>query len=510
MKRHVPLHPLLFAVYPVVFVYAQNVDGEVSPRDLIMPLLVAVTGTALVAGTFLLAFRDLHRAGFATSLVVILFFSFGHVKDAVNPLDIVFVELPLLIAWGLLLVGGILMLVEPRKGIPKATGVLNVVAAVLCAINVLPIVRFELGSTQGGLRVATASILRTEASAADRDIYYLIFDRYASDRTLRGLYGFDNAPFYRWLENTGFYVAYESLANYPKTTHSLASSLNMTYLDDLAAEVGRDSGDWDPLYDANAESRVAMSLKQIGYRYYHIGSWWPPTAVSPIADENIVFDSPVEFSDVLLDTTILPTLAQRLGLSERVSDELHEYRRVRFQFNALTRISKDPAPTFTFAHFTLPHPPYVFDADGTFLPPEEAAKRTWEEAYLAQLMFTNRSIQDVAQDLLSGPTAEDPIIVLQSDEGPHPIRLELDEDAFLWTEATDEELGEELRILNAYYLPGLDDQGLYPTISPVNSFRLILSECLGAELPLLPDKTFVFESKTHPYRFTDVTSRLQP
>lgn len=131
------------------------------------------------------------------------------------------------------------------------------------------------------------------------------------------------------------------------------------------------------------------------------------------------------------------------------------------------------------------------------------------EAYLAQLAFTNRQIEEIVGHLLSSSAAEDPIIVLQSDEGPHPIRLEQDEDAFVWTEASDAELGEKLRILNAYFVPGLAEPGLYETISPVNTFRLILSRYFDADLPLLADRTFVFERNAYPYRFTDVTQRLR-
>ena len=43
-------------------------------------------------------------------------------------------------------------------------------------------------------------------------------------------------------------------------------------------------------------------------------------------------------------------------------------------------------------------------------------------------------------------------------------------------------------ILNAYYLPDDGSSKLYPSISPVNTFRLILSNYLGADLELLPDR----------------------
>jgi hypothetical protein len=511
MMRRLPLHPLLFAVYPVVFLYARNVQGEESPVDLVAPLILSIAGMLLVGLVSWLVFRDIHRAGLASSLVVVLVFSFGHVEGAIDPLGVGFAETLLLVAWGLLLVAGLLALAKPRTGLRRATRPLDLVAAVLVALNVVPIVLFEIHTTAERLTEASEAVVPAgSVDSTKRDIYYLIFDRYAADRTLRDVYGFDNSDFSGWLAQQGFYVAYDSLANYPKTTHSLASSLNMNYLADLAARVGRDSGDWAPLTDGLSGFRAATSLQGLGYRYYHVGSWWSGTGLDPTADEDLVFDTPLEFDDVLLDSTIIPALVRRVGIGEGASFELTQYRRVRFQFDALERISRDPSPTFAFVHLTMPHPPYVFDADGSFVPPQEEVQRSRKDAYLAQLAFTNHEIERVVGDLLAGPSESDPIVVLQSDEGPHPVRLVQEENAFVWTEATDAELGEKLRILNAYFLPGLDDPGLYPTISPVNTFRLILSKYFDADLPLLQDRTFVFERNAYPYRFTDVTARLRP
>ena len=45
-------------------------------------------------------------------------------------------------------------------------------------------------------------------------------------------------------------------------------------------------------------------------------------------------------------------------------------------------------------------------------------------------------------------------------------------------------------ILNAYYLPGDGAESLYPTITPVNSFRVILDKYFGENFPLLPDVSY--------------------
>ena len=55
---------------------------------------------------------------------------------------------------------------------------------------------------------------------------------------LARLYGAETAPFLGRLGERGFFVAGESVANYPQTALSLASSLNATYLDAVVRATG--------------------------------------------------------------------------------------------------------------------------------------------------------------------------------------------------------------------------------------------------------------------------------
>jgi hypothetical protein len=390
---------------------------------------------------------------------------------------------------------------------------LNLVAAVLVLLNAVPIAihQFTPASQAAGTSNGPLLLPGIDASAAGerRDVYYIILDRYANVKTLDEQFSFDDAPFLDFLQGEGFYVARDSLANYPKTTHSLASTLNMTFLDRLGARMGPNSGDWQPLYDMLRGFDVERAFTGLGYRTEHIGSWWTPTSVDPYADANHVYGGTAEFSHVFLSTTMWPKVSEAVGLVPYVSFERQQYERVLYQFRELDRIAEDPRPTFTFAHFTLPHPPYVFDAQGNFVPPGVAAQGDPDREYLEQLQYTNDRVEQLVTKLTAGPDDEDPIIVIQSDEGPHPYALEHDEDHYDFTKAPLSDLQRKLRILNAYYLPGIDETGLYPSITPVNSFRLIFHDYFGADLPLLPDRTWIYQDVRHPYRFTEVTDELK-
>lgn len=502
------LHAALLAAFPTVFLWGENRDEPVAMGTVLGLVGLSVLGALLLYLLLRVVTSSRLAAGFIASLVVALFFSFGHVRLLADPSGLGNRDVRLLVLWGLLLAIGAVFAVR-HGGSARAAGVtrsLNVAVLVLVVSNLL-------WAVTGGAPVAAEARPFhlpgiDDPTPPTRDVYYIIFDRYASQRSFEGL-GFDNQPTLNFLEEQGFVVADESLANYPKTTHSLASSLGMGYLDALAKEQGTDSGDWGPLNAALSSSRVAQAFVWLGYRYEHVGSWWEPTRTDPLADRNHVYADTSEFTSVFLATTIWPAFASTTGIASAPSFDERQYGRVGFQFEALRSIARDPEPTFAFAHFTLPHPPYVFTADGSYQSPSEQRRIGGPAAYLETVRFTNTQIQALVEDLLEGPPATDPIVILQSDEGPHPARLEQDEDGFVWPRATDQELGLKLRIFNAYYLPGDGEPEPYPTISPVNTFRLVFARYFGADLPLLEDRTYVYRDTDHPYEFTDVTSRLR-
>jgi hypothetical protein len=77
-----------------------------------------------------------------------------------------------------------------------------------------------------------------------------------------------------------------------------------------------------------------------------------------------------------------------------------------------------------------------------------------------------------------------------------------------WDEVTDEQVREELGILNAYSFPGIDASILYPSITPVNSFRQVFNLYFDADLELLPDRNYICRPR-QPYAFYDLTDRVQ-
>ncbi len=160
-------------------------------------------------------------------------------------------------------------------------------------------------------------------------------------------------------------------------------------------------------------------------------------------------------------------------------------------------VEAEAGPKFIFAHIEAPHPSYVFDKEGKVVSnePYDPSGKQWldKQGYLGQLQFVNKKTLDVVEAILQN-SKQPPVIIIQGDHGTdtvlnwvdHPNKKRLDERSY---------------ILNAYFFPGDGQKKLYPTISPVNTFRMVFNIFLGQKLPLLEDNTYFSNYYKTPYKF---------
>ncbi len=510
-----PLHPLLLAAFPVLFLFAENAVQQVTLEPLWRPLGWALAGAAvaMVVGAALL--RDWLRAGLLASVLVALFFSFGHVWNVARESWGLSDRTPLAIAYALIgiLAFAFLALARGRRPwVASLTRAANVGAAVLFAFNLVRVGEFAMGSTAAIPAGAPGTVpIATDPGTIERrpDVYYIILDRYSNAETLRRIYGFDNEPFLAELDRRGFTVARDSWANYFKTSLSLTSSLSMQPLDGNALKNGGRAS-FEPLHQALRQRlAVPATLKSLGYEYVHIANTWEPTATNVDADRVLRWSAGSEFSSAVLGTTawsltepyVEPVEPEDPGEGVGPPDILREH--TLFQFDRLEESASRPGPTFVFAHFLLPHSPWRFNADGSFPTPQQVARRTRNESYLEHVRYTNGRVLDVLDRLLAVPAGEEPVIILQADEGEFPIEFARNQAHFNWLAATPDQIQHKFGILNAFHLPGVDAAaaGVHDRITPVNAFRVVFNAYFDAGLPLLPDTTYLSPDYTRMYDF---------
>jgi hypothetical protein len=316
-------------------------------------------------------------------------------------------------------------------------------------------------------------------------VYYIILDGYAREDVLETVYGFDNSEFIGWLRDQGFYVADQSVANYHKTVLSLPSSLNLNYLDEVGRRVSKDDRTRMSYHGLAQDHLVGRIFRSQGYRFVHFAAAYRATEDSAIADE-VIRCYPrwmqSELAGVLSRTTALRPFGPKMA---------------RMHLHALEQLEAMPArpgPKFVFAHLILPHPPYVFDEHGNIrddvpldLDFEHVAGDRWshQREYIHQLMYVNERMRVCLAAILA-QSDPPPIIVLQSDHGP--MSLAGRDPAAL--AASEPFIRERFPILNAYHVPDAMRESLYPEITPVNSFRVILNHLFLSEFELLDERCY--------------------
>lgn len=395
--------------------------------------------------------------------------------------------------------------------------VVNSLLIGLLVVPTMAIAQFSYGAL--GSRPAPNALfpdIPSTGKAADGpDIWHFVFDRYAGAETLRDVYGYDNEPFLAALRSRGFSVADAAAANYQRTAHSLASTLNFDFLDVFAAQDAMMQDDLLPLYRSIRNNRVTRFLQAQDYRLIHFGPWWEPTRRSDLADTHVNYLDMPDFLRLTLERSIVSHVAAATGMmpGDGRSDQC---RRVQFQFDALEQLAREDKVSGrkqVFAHLLLPHPPFIVKADGACKSLAEARALSRIENYVAQVTYANQRILALLDEIAaSGRPA---VVIVQADEGPWPEALAGDEASLGldtsnadWATASDKQLHEKMFILLAVKGIAPGDLPLDPRATPVNLYRQIFARYFGSALPLLPDRSFLFKDRSHPYQFIDVTDRL--
>ena len=396
---------------------------------------------------------------------------------------------------------------RPWKTYPRNPVPLNLFAAALLGATMYPIGAAAFAADAADWRERADAMIRSSLTSRipgeitpSRNIYYVILDGMGRSDVVDEMYGTRLSSFVSALEHRGFFIAREAQSNYSQTYLSLASTLNMNYLDDVAASM-RSSRDRRPLDYLIQNNALMQAARGAGYHLAGISSDYLVTerwdAVDTCECARYGLD---EMEQYAIAKT--PLAALRL---DRWTFDAHR-RKVIQAFEAIEQSASSEGPLFVVAHIIAPHPPFVFGADGSASVPRAGtkfdfgdgdhfvgSKRDYVDGYRNQIEFVTSRLTALIEALLSRPGPA-PVIIIHGDHGPGS-RLG-------WNIPHGTDMRERMGIFAAYYFPdpGVD---LYPTLSPVNGTRLLSSRYMGLQLPLLADKSF-FSTWNEPYSFIPV------
>ncbi|HTI29951.1 MAG TPA: hypothetical protein VL687_06310 [Methylomirabilota bacterium] len=508
----IPLYPVLAAAYPVIYLYAQNVQEAIAPAEIFVPLAICIGVAVAVMAVVGTLTRAWAAAALASTLLVVLFFTYGMAWDWLG--SMLLGQWVLLGAWLLIAVIGLSFIWRFHAVADRMTLPLNVITALALLFNVVIIGAFVFNVRPTAANTGSGVTASGESAgpAKLRDVYWIILEEYGSQRVLLDDFHYDNSPFLDALRDRGFYIAADSTSNYLKTAPSIESARNLEYLDGPALrDQAKADDDWGPIYRGlRSEFEVHKFLDSLGYRFIYAGTFWSPMGKHPLAEINYVYDKLTsEFLSVLQRATILRAF-EDLGPEAPYDWRRNRYNQTLYELRSLERASTLPGPKFIHAQVALDHEPYVFHPDGSFITAEEGRNLTHEQQYIEQLKYTNTQVLAWMDQILDVPADERPIIIVAADEGPWPNGYRHDERGFDWTTATPDVLKQKFGILNAVYLPDQDPEkaGFYSSISLVNEFRALFNAEFGLDLDLLPDRNYIWPDQSHIYDFIDVTDKV--
>lgn len=533
MKKLFFLQPLVFSILPIIVLYANN-STQSWPSLMLRPLVYSIVFASISWLFFYAFYRKKSTTNIMTSFWLILFFSYEHIYLFLANTGL-FELLPFgphlfLLSLYLVLIVSILFLLFKYKQLTQPlTHFLNVTAVVLLIFNTVPLLFFELSRVQAlyKLRNFMASQYQTTEYTNNNveqypDIYYFVFDRYAEKSITQDYFNYDNSGFFDELRNEKFFVATQSAANYPATFLSLSSSLNMTHLTFMDELVGSEYSDQSIAYaELIQKNQVTKFLKERGYNYYHFGSSWEPTKSSPLAEESYnLFENFNEFEAFLYENTLLNALLGKISESKQLFTgkkllEIHS-KNLDYKTKKILATTQENGPKFIFAHYLLPHPPYLFDENCNSLDLEVVRHREEKTAYVAQLKCANKIMDQLSETIIAN-TDRPAVIIFQSDEGPFAPSEYFDDYKYKETSNNDA-YKIHGRILNAIYATTEQDGVLAPidpatigftqSTTPVNTFRLIFNKYFGTNYEQLENRTYIYSDNKKPYDMDEITHKI--
>lgn len=526
------VYPWLIPAFAILHYLATNLF-LLRAHEAIVPGVVIMVGVTVVFLGLRVVLKSAASAALLTGLLGIAFFSFGHIY--VGPEDQP--DSRYLLGLGIPVIGVLVIVLRGRSTFPHTIGrFLNYASGILLVAPLyqLGLLVFAPPDAQDGGVLAQPIVIDERIDEAKArldldempDIYYIILDGYPRSGSPAS---FDNSEFVSELEGRGFYVDPQARSNYIWTPSSTTSSLNMSYLDTIA-HWGSPKPDVYQVYQAMLDHALGRILTDLGYTYMHVSSGWFMTVTNRNADIVVDFTNTGPIESEYIETDPIShypyTLENAISLSNRFMTHFlkttfvkfferdpclfcadstdydwgHPYRALQW-IDYMKMVGKQDGPKLVVSHIIKPHYPYHFDRHGnidhTIEADGEIQFREWSDdhdpdaggAFYGQVAWLNPQLLDIVDAILRDSERQ-PIIVVMSDHGYIPG------DAPINTH----------EILAAYHLPGNGQDAIYPGITSVNVFRVILDYYFDLNLGSLDDLSFADEADIERWKRQDRNS----
>lgn len=500
-KENLPfyrLYPFYIFLLPLFFVthgYNENY-GLIAFGDILFLLAgYCVTALVITALAYFLC-KNISRAAFLAGLILGVYFFFGAAHDFLKLhsgwAHRYSVLLPFLFVTVLL---SALLLKKAKRRFLRVNLFFNGLFLIYFLVDITAIGWKALHPGRNTISTGPGyhDGARPCDTCANPDIYFLVFDEYASSVNLKETFQYNNEALDSFLAKQGFFVQAHSFSNYNFTPFSVASILNMNYVN------GPFNPDSVVLADyTNCEKQIKNSSvvdfllsRNYVFRNYSIFDF----AGNPSAAEVSLL--PVK-TKLITEQTLFRKLWHDIGwnfLGGRfgtgwITENL-VYNNLKLN-NKMQRYLQEEViavrsqPRFVYAHFEMPHWPFYYNAAGQ--PRNKDVLITelngiHSASYTGYLPYTNDKLEAMVLSIQQSTHRQAVIIIM----GDHGYRVDL----------KGRTRNHYFQNLNAVYFPRRNYGLLKDSISGVNQFRVIFNSLFNQSFPLLKDSA-VFLKDYHP------------
>jgi len=486
MNSFIKNKPAFIFLLPVFFVFHGFVEHYdfISQKGALVLLLLYTTGTLIVFGICWLFIRHVNYAAIISLFIMSFFFFFGSIQDFLRHsfTGTFFARYSFILPLFAILVIALLGWLKRRKPpLQRGIGYFNLLFLLFLFIDFVWL----------GVRIVQTKRIAPKSSMANLsncdtcrkpNVFFIVLDEYSGNPALKALFNFDNSEFEKRLEARGFFVAGQSRSNYNYTPFSVASILNMDYLD--LKMKAKAPGNIDYCYRQIRNSRVLSYFLSMGYEFYNysIFDFNERPAINYddfLPNSTTLIHSQTFFSRVLKDISYNISTGKwklKIGWEKRSYEHLHNNENC-MQLTRNAASHKAMTPKFVYTHLMMPHYPYYFDSRGRSesaqsLQPGQESNR---QNYVEYLQYCNGRMLPLIDSIISFSDSP-PVIMLLADHG-FKEGVSKEEHKYVFPN------------LSAVYFPDRNYRQLYDSISNVNQFRVLLNTEFDQHLPLLTDST---------------------
>ena len=499
--RATPFHLLLLPLFFIIKMLNQY-SGLIELSDSIPAFLKIVAGLLLFCIIIYFLSKDLRKAALITTFLGVIFLFFGDIKQGLSKIEFLsfFNRYRFFIPFIAVLSFIIVYKLARAKSHFRLTLFIN-----LLLISYIIFEVWKLSGSPNGndnnkqvfKYIDPVNKMQTTAEKEIPDIYYLLLDCYPSSNFQKEMLGISNDYFDNYLREKGFYVVKNSSSNYNRTAFSLASTLNMEYLDWLDSTGHVTSFDYNKALQYINSASLFSILKTNNYDFNNL-SIFDFGYTAPIRKENFLSVSAgtVIFFNTLWHVIKRDFFPKPFAVNENLNIGLSDDGILKNKYEPLKKYNKeildslfslagkkkDSKPTFLYAHLYMPHFPYFYDSSGRAVSTDSLYNDsliTDRSRFSGYITYTNKIVTRLLDTLFQNGAGKN-IIIIQSDHGIADFDFSRKKDAF--------------KNYIAIYFPDRNYALLHDSISNVNTFRIILNNYFNMNVPLLKDSSIYLKN----------------